>query len=236
MRKTVLLVLALAVAVATAAQPRDWAGFRRYAQQNESLRGQKIDVVFMGNSITENWIGADPEFFARNGFVDRGIGGQTSSEMLVRFRQDVLDLKPRAVVLMAGINDIAGNNGPIELENTFGNIASMCELARCHGIRVVLCSVLPCERLGWRPEVEPAPLVRRLNAMLEKYAADEKIVYVDYYAACDNGRGGLDERFSSDGCHPTLYGYTILEPLVVDGIRRALRGKRDYYVTSTPNE
>ena len=144
MKKIVLLSLSVFAAFSLSAQqPRDWAQYGRYERQNAALAGEPVEVVFMGNSITDNWIGADPDFFARNGFVDRGISGQTTAEMLARFRRDVIDLNPKAVVILAGINDIAQNNGAIKLENVFGNIVSMCELAKFNGIRVVLCSVLP---------------------------------------------------------------------------------------------
>ena len=172
----------------------------------------------------------------RNGFVDRGISGQTTAEMLARFRRDVIDLNPKAVVILAGINDIAQNNGAIKLENVFGNIVSMCELAKFNGIRVVLCSVLPCDRFSWRPEIKPAAAVAELNTMLKRYAAEHKIPYVDYHAALDNGSGGLDARISRDGCHPTLYGYTLMEPMVVEGINKALRTKQARYTTPIPNE
>ena len=160
MKKIVLLSLSVFAAFSLSAQqPRDWAQYGRYERQNAALAGEPVEVVFMGNSITDNWIGADPDFFARNGFVDRGISGQTTAEMLARFRRDVIDLNPKAVVILAGINDIAQNNGAIKLENVFGNIVSMCELAKFNGIRVVLCSVLPCDRFSWRPEIKPAAAV-----------------------------------------------------------------------------
>ena len=130
---------------------RDWAGLRAYAQVNKTLGDVRPDVVFMGNSITEGWFNQHPEFFQKNNFLGRGIGGQTSSEMLVRFRQDVIELHPQCVAIMAGTNDIAMNNGYIALENTYQNIVSMCELARFNGIKVLLCSVTPCVRYNWRP-------------------------------------------------------------------------------------
>ena len=176
MKKIVLLSLSVFAAFSLSAQqPRDWAQYGRYERQNAALAGEPVEVVFMGNSITDNWIGADPDFFARNGFVDRGISGQTTAEMLARFRRDVIDLNPKAVVILAGINDIAQNNGAIKLENVFGNIVSMCELAKFNGIRVVLCSVLPCDRFSWRPEIKPAAAVAELNTMLRQYAAEHKI-------------------------------------------------------------
>ncbi len=181
MKKIVLLSLALfSVAALRADGPVDWAQYGRYELQNAVL-DRPVEVVFMGNSITDSWIRVDPDFFERNGFLDRGISGQTTVHMLARFRSDVIDLKPQVVVILAGINDIARNNGPIELENVFGNIVSMCDLARYNGIKVVLCSLLPCDRFSWRPEMEPADEVRRLNTMLERYAAEQKIPYVDYH-------------------------------------------------------
>jgi len=144
---------------------RDWAGLRAYAQVNKTLGDVRPDVVFMGNSITEGWFNQHPEFFQKNNFLGRGIGGQTSSEMLVRFRQDVIELHPQCVAIMAGTNDIAMNNGYIALENTYQNIVSMCELARFNGIKVLLCSVTPCVRYNWRPQVEPGKIIPKLNAM-----------------------------------------------------------------------
>ena len=236
MKKIVLfIVLSALFAGARAGEPRDWAQYGRYAAQNAAVESP-VEAVFMGNSITDNWAAHDPEFFVRNGFVGRGISGQTSIEMLARFRRDVIDLHPKAVVILAGINDIEQNLGPIALENTFGNIESMCELARCHGIRVVLCSVLPCDRLSWRPDIAPAAEVVRLNDMLKRYAERNRIVFVDYHAAFDNGKGGLDARFSHDGCHPTFYGYTLMEPLVTEGINKALRTRKRRYVTPVPQE
>lgn len=235
MKKILLLSLALLCAAALPAQENgDWAQYGRYERQNAERAGSPAEVVFMGNSITDNWASMDPEFFSRNNFVGRGISGQTTLEMLARFRRDVIELAPRAVVILAGINDIAQNQGPISLENTFGNIVSMCELAEHNGIRVVICSVLPCDRLSWRPEIAPAEKVRALNALLREYAARQGFVYVDYHSAFDNGRGGLDGRFSEDGCHPTLYGYTLMEPIVVKGINKALRTRKARYTTPTP--
>ena len=236
MKKIVLLSLALfSVAALRADGPVDWAQYGRYELQNAVL-DRPVEVVFMGNSITDSWIRVDPDFFEQNGFLDRGISGQTTVQMLARFRSDVIELKPQVVVILAGINDIARNNGPIELENVFGNIVSMCELAKFNGIRVVLCSVLPCDRFSWRPEIKPAAAVAELNTMLRQYAAEHKIPYVDYHAALDNGSGGLDARISRDGCHPTLYGYTLMEPMVVEGINKALRTKQARYTTPIPNE
>lgn len=152
---------------------RDWAGLRAFAQVNRNLTVEP-EVVFMGNSITEGWFNYHPDFFKKNNFACRGIGGQTSSEMLVRFRQDVIELHPRVVAILAGTNDIAMNNGYIALENTFQNIVSMCELAKFNGIKVLLCSVTPAAYFNWRPQVEPAKIIPKLNKMLREYAERPK--------------------------------------------------------------
>ena len=204
-----------------AADNRDWAQFNRYAEANAALNSNP-DVVFMGNSITDFWPGKSPEFWADNaGFVGRGISGQTTCEMLVRFRQDVINLHPRIVVILAGINDIAQNNGKITLINVLGNLKSMTELARAHGIKVALCSVVPCSRFPWRPEIKPAMLVKHLNGMIEQYVAglaSDEVVYVDYYTPMANAEGGLDADLADDGCHPTPKGYAIMERVVLEAL------------------
>ena len=204
-----------------AADNRDWAQFNRYAEANAALNSNP-DVVFMGNSITDFWPGKSPEFWADNaGFVGRGISGQTTCEMLVRFRQDVINLHPRVVVILAGINDIARNNGKISLVNVLGNLKSMTELARAHGIKVALCSVVPCSRFPWRPEIKPAMLVKHLNGMIEQYVAglaSDEVVYVDYYTHMANAEGGLDADLADDGCHPTPKGYAIMERVVLEAL------------------
>ena len=218
--KKILCTAIISIISACAFAAGDWANFGRYRQQNEEIAGQKINAVFMGNSITDNWARMDPGFFSDHGFVGRGISGQTTSEMLVRFRRDVLDLKPEAVAILAGINDIAQNNGEISLENTFGNIVSMCELAKAHKIKVILCSVLPCDRLSRRPSIQPAEKVRRLNAMLKEYAEENRILFVDYWTAMANGNGGLDKVISKDGCHPTIEGYRIMEDIFLETAKK----------------
>lgn len=204
-----------------AADNRDWAQFNRYAEANAALNSNP-DVVFMGNSITDFWPAKSPEFWADNaGFVGRGISGQTTCEMLVRFRQDVINLHPRVVVILAGINDIARNNGKISLVNVLGNLKSMTELARAHGIKVALCSVVPCSRFPWRPEIKPAMLVKHLNGMIAQYVAglaSDEVVYVDYYTPMANAEGGLDADLADDGCHPTPKGYAIMERVVLEAL------------------
>ena len=195
----------------------DWAQFGRYAEANKQVQ-VPANVVFMGNSITDGWWPADSTFFIQHNFVDRGISGQTTSEMLVRFRQDVIDLHPNTVVILAGINDIAHNNGVISLEHVFGNLVSMAELAKVNGIRVIFCSVLPAYDFPWRRGLEPADKVIRLNQMIKAYADKQGLTYVDYHSAMKDERNGLPERLSKDGVHPTLEGYKIMENLVLKAI------------------
>lgn len=191
----------------------DWAQFSRYREANSRLTSAPA-VVFMGNSITDGWARMHPVFFSSRNMAGRGISGQTTSQMLVRFRADVIELKPKAVVILAGINDIARNNGVISLENIAWNIMSMCEIARAAGIKPVLCSLLPASRFSWAPELAPAADVRRLNGMLRAYAAENGIDYVDYYSAMADAVGGLDARFTYDGVHPTEAGYELMEKIV----------------------
>jgi lysophospholipase L1-like esterase len=177
-------------------------------------------VVFMGDSITEGW--KIEESFPGKPYVNRGISGQTTPQMLVRFRQDAIALKPSAVVILAGINDIAGNTGPETLEQIEDNLASMADLAAANRIRVVLCSVTPAFDFSWSPGKTPAPKVAALNEWIKGYAAEKGYVYVDYYSAMKDDRGGLPATLSKDGVHPLPAGYAIMTPLVEAGIEKAL--------------
>lgn len=213
MKKTAIL-LALALPLLAAGQQRDWADYGRYAEANAALTTAPA-VVFMGNSITDGWDNAHPEFFTDNNFACRGIGGQVSSQMLCRFRADVIDLRPKAVVILAGTNDIAGNNGPIESEHIAENIVSMAELALAAGIRPILCSVLPSAQYPWRPEVESVPeKIRALNDRLRQYAAERGLTWVDYYSAMDAGDGSMRSEYTRDGVHPTPEGYAVMEAVI----------------------
>lgn len=206
----------------------DWANLARYAGENkvlQPLNPSEKRVVFMGNSITEGWKNADSAFFAGRPYYDRGISGQTTPQMLIRFRPDVVNLKPAAVVILAGINDIAGNTGPMTLEQTFGNIVSMAELAKAANIKVILCSVLPAFDFPWRPGLQPAQKVVALNNMLKTYALEQRFVYVDYFSPMADERNGLKGELTNDGVHPTLAGYKVMEPLVEKGIAKALSAK-----------
>lgn len=200
---------------------QDWADLNRYREADRILVSDAPvsgRVVFMGNSITENWYKFHPEFFTENGFVARGISGQTTPQMLVRFRQDVVNIGAETVVILAGTNDIAGNTGYASLDMIMDNIKSMCEIAESNGIKVILCSVLPAYRYSWNREVEPSRLIPQLNFMIKAYAQKKGIEYVDFFSAmADNTPGnenGLPGRLSKDGVHPNLEGYRIMEELI----------------------
>ena len=199
---------------------RDFGQLCRYAAANAALK-QPTRVVFAGDSITDNWIGADPGFFTR-GIVDRGISGQTTPQLLVRFRRDVIELHPQAVHLMIGTNDIAGNTGAATIETVEGNIASMAELARAHGIKVILASVPPATAFPWAKDKRPAPQIATLNRWIAAYAAREGFTYVDYHAVLATQAGGMKPGLASDGVHPTPAGYAVMRPLAEAAIRRAL--------------
>lgn len=197
----------------------DWANFGRYDEQNKAVKTPP-KVVFMGNSITEGWWNTDSLFFKNNEFVARGISGQVTSQMLVRFRKDVIDLQPKAVVILAGTNDIAENNGYISLENTKGNIVSMIELAKLHNIDVILCSVLPAYDFSWHKGLEPAGKIIELNKMLKAYADRNQVTYVDYHSKMADERNGLPAKYSNDGVHPTLEGYKVMEGIILPVLKR----------------
>ena len=203
----------------------DWANFPKYEKENARVRklpASERKVVFMGNSITEGWVRTDSAFFAQNVFIGRGSSGQVTSQMLVRFRKDVLELNPKVVVILAGTNDIAENQGPIALENVFGNIVSMAELARYHGIKVIICSVTPASEYPWRKGKNPDVKIPELNTMLANYAKKNKIVYADYFSQMANANNGLDKELSNDGVHPTLAGYKIMEKVILPQINTLL--------------
>lgn len=179
-------------------------------------------VVFLGDSITEGWNLA--QFFPGKPYVNRGISGQTTAQILLRFRQDVIGLHPQAVVILAGTNDLAGNAGPESLSEIEGNLASMVQLGRANGIAVVLCSVLPTVRYWWHPQVpDPAPRIAALNRWLQAYAARHHAVYVNYYQAMKDAAGGLRPGLSIDGVHPSAAGYAVMTRLIRVGIRAALK-------------
>ena len=210
------------------AQKHDqFANFKRYDQANKELPAptkKEKRVVFMGNSITEGWVKIHPEFFKENGYIGRGISGQTSYQFLLRFRNDVINLKPKLVIINAGTNDVAENSGPFDIENTFGNIASMAEMAKANKIKVILTSVLPAAGFRWNKKITDAPdRIEALNAKIEAYAKANKIPYVDYYQPMVSGaERALNPDYSKDGVHPTLDGYLVMEALIKPIIDKAL--------------
>ena len=209
-----LTMVMLLVTTSAFAQPKDWAKFDRYAAANETVTASP-KAVFMGDSITDNWAKMDGSFFSDNNFVGRGISGQVTSQMLVRFRKDVIDLNPEYVVILAGTNDIALNNGLITLENILGNIISMCELAEFHDIKPILCSVLPAAQYRWRKELQPAGDIIKLNQMIKAYAESANIPYVDYHSVLTDENGGLPLQHAADGVHPNIECYKLMEELIL---------------------
>lgn len=204
---------------------QDWASMNRFQSENNDIRNSHDKanlIVFMGNSITEGWLMQHPEFFKAKPYINRGISGQTTPQMLVRFRQDVIDLEPAAVVILAGINDIAQNTGPISVEMIFGNIKSMVALAEVNHIKVVLCSVLPANYFSWRPEIQPTEKIMELNKLLKAYALTNSIVYVDYFSAMVDASNGLKEELGLDTVHPNKNGYLIMEPLLEEALKKVL--------------
>ena len=226
-RLTVVTLIFILVCNYTFSQ--DWPGLNRYKAENGKLsapaQGEKR-VVFMGNSITDEWIKISPDFFKGKSYIDRGIGGQTTPQMLVRFRADVIKLQPKVVVILAGTNDIAGNTGPSTLEMIEDNLTSMTELAKANHIKIILCSVLPANKYPWKPEVKPADSIIALNGWIKAYAAAKKFLYVDYYSSMVDEKKGLKTELSKDGVHPTIEGYKIMEGLVEEGIKKVLKQKK----------
>jgi lysophospholipase L1-like esterase len=225
-RILIFVLIFMAVQTAQAQQNDDWPNLKKYREANAKLSAPAANeqrVVFMGNSITEGWINQRPEFFNGRPYINRGIGGQTTPQMLIRFRADVVALKPEVVVLLCGINDIAGNTGPSTLEMIEDNIASMTEIALANNIKVVLSSVLPAYDFPWRPNMEPAPKVMALNKWIKAYAAQKKVVYLDYFSAMVDERNGMKSIYHTDEVHPNKAGYAVMEPLVEQAIKKALK-------------
>ena len=200
---------------------QDWFGFNRFKADNEQIKasGNYPKVVFMGNSITENWAYYHPNFFSDNNFCGRGISGQTSSQMLVRFTADVVELHPKAVVIMAGTNDVAHNDYYVEPEKVVENIIAMCNLAKANGIVPIISSIPPCSEFPWRKEIlNPGQTIVNINKSLKEYADKNGIVYVDYHAALADENLGLPKTLSGDGCHPNPDTYFTMEEMVLKAI------------------
>jgi lysophospholipase L1-like esterase len=205
---------------------QDWASLSKFAQANKDLQPLNPNekrIVFLGNSITEGWINMLPGFFRGRPYINRGIGGQTTPQMLVRFRQDVINLKPAVVVILAGTNDIAGNTGPTTIDIIFENIVSMAELAAVHHIQVVISSVLPVYDYPWNPGLQPANKIIALNKKLKEWCWQHQVVYLDYFSSMVDERNGMKANLTNDGVHPTVEGYKIMEPLVEKAISEALK-------------
>ncbi len=229
MKKILLSALAALLGSASViAQPaQDWTNFQRYQKANETVKTLPQDqrkVVFMGNSITENWASRHGQFFKDNGYIGRGISGQTTYQMVLRFYEDVVNLQPKAVVINGGTNDIALNNHPYVEDRTFQNITIMAMIAKENGIKVILSSVTPCDHYVWRPEVtDVVGKIKSLNARIKAYAKKNKFEYVDYFSAMADANGVMKQGISDEGCHPNVAGYEIMEPLVQAAIKKVVK-------------
>lgn len=204
---------------------QDWPNMKKYRSQNEKILKKEFrpTAIFMGNSITEGWVNANPDFFETNNYIGRGIGGQTSPQMLLRFTPDVIDLKPQVVVILAGTNDIAGNTGRASTKMITDNIKAMAQLATANKIEVVLSSILPVYDYPWRKGLNPIETIAEVNAWLKNYAQENGHVYLDLFSAMANEQKGLGKEYSEDGVHPNKNGYSIMEPLVKEAIEKALQ-------------
>ena len=204
---------------------QDWFGFNRYQADNERIiaSGDYPEVVFMGNSITDNWAYFHPDFFNSHNFCGRGIGGQTSAQMLVRFTADVIALHPKAVVIMAGTNDVAHNDYWVTPEKVVENIVAMCNIAKANGIVPIISSIPPCSEFPWRKEINnPGQTIVNINEALKAYAKANDIVYIDYHSAFADEQLGFPKALSDDGCHPNPDTYFTMEELAIEAIMVAL--------------
>ena len=224
MKKTFILIIFATMSFFGYSQ--DWFGFNRYKADNERIiaSGNSPEVVFMGNSITDNWAYFHPDFFSSHNFCGRGIGGQTSAQMLVRFNDDVIDLHPKAVVIMAGTNDVAHNEYWVSPERVVDNIVAMCNQAQANGIVPIISSIPPCSEFPWRKEIKnPGQTIVDINMSLKAYADANGIVYLDYHSALTDENLGLPKTLSDDGCHPLPDTYFTMEEMVLEAISNALK-------------
>ncbi|MBQ9077697.1 MAG: acylhydrolase [Muribaculaceae bacterium] len=225
MKKMILLAVAVLSLMSLSAQTKDdWAQLGRYTYENARIE-KAPDAVFMGNSVIDCWADTVPQFFVENNYAGRGISGQVSSQMLVRFRQDVIGLKPKAVVILCGINDIAENDGYMPNEGIMNNIKSMCELAEVHNITPVLCSILPCDHFHWlkNQNIYPAGRVLQMNELISAYAREKGYEYVDFHTPMTNRKGGMRAEYTYDSGHPNSTGYAVMMPLVKLAIEKSLK-------------
>jgi lysophospholipase L1-like esterase len=208
---------------------QDWPNLEKYKSANAELPAPSKEenrVVFMGNSITEGWSNANPDFFKNNPYINRGISGQTTPQMLLRFRQDVIDIDANIVVVLAGTNDIAGNTGPMTLDQIRDNILSMVELAKANNISPIVCSVLPAYDYPWRPGLHPNIKIPKLNTLLKNMANEQEVMYLDYFSAMADDRNGLPKALTTDEVHLTKAGYAEMEKLVKDAIAQVIKNEK----------
>lgn len=218
-------LLFLAIFIINNIQAQDWANLNRYKIDNEKIKIQKSNddtIIFFGDSITEGWYKSDSSFFDGRNYINRGISGQTTPQMLIRFQQDVVKLNPKIVVILAGTNDIAGNTGPTSLEMIMDNLISMSQLAQSNNIIPILCSVLPVIDYPWKQGLNPAAKIDSLNMMIKYFAQENEIIYLDYYSSMVNENSGLKSEYTFDGVHPNKKGYNIMKPLAEKSINNAL--------------
>ena len=230
--KPYLIIILLSLPFTQKINSQDWNTFAntsRYDKANLELKlhtKANNRVVFMGNSITEGWVQMRPEFFNDRDYINRGIGGQTTPQMLLRFREDVINLNPSVVIILAGTNDIAGNSGYISLESIIDNIKSMAEIANANGIKVIISSILPAIDYPWRPGLNPASKIIIINKALKAFSEENNFIYLDYYAAMVDDKGGLkvpEYTTANDLVHPNKKGYLVMEKLAEIAINKALR-------------
>ncbi|SVA52497.1 uncharacterized protein METZ01_LOCUS105351 [marine metagenome] len=203
----------------------DWAQLDYYKKLNSEIdlpSKNENRIVFMGNSITEGWGQLYPEYFSKKSFINRGISGQTTPQMLIRFRPDVIDLKPVIVIILAGINDIAGNTGPSTVKMICDNIISMAELAKINGIKVILSSVLPAGGYPWEPGIDPSKTIIAVNKIINDYSKNNNMLYLDYYSSLVYDNDSLNPDYTYDGVHPNKSGYKIMSKLADSVIAKAL--------------
>ena len=220
-----VIVFQFTMTVAQDPNPMDWPNFKQFEELNTKLpkmKKNKNRVVFMGNSITIGWLQTNPNFFKDKNYVNRGISGQTTPQMLVRFRADVVDINADVVVILAGTNDIAGNTGPVTLKMIANNLKSMTEIAQANGIKVILCSVLPAYDYPWSPGKKPNIKIPKLNSMIKDFAKESGAFYLDYFKALNDGNNGIVKEYSNDGVHLTAKGYQVLEPMLEKALDKVL--------------
>ncbi|MBK3519152.1 SGNH/GDSL hydrolase family protein [Carboxylicivirga marina] len=224
--RRIFLVIGLGLITWNCTYAQDWANLNKYKVANDMIGiadAKQQRVVFMGNSITEGWTNHYPEFFKNTSYINRGISGQTTPQMLLRFRSDVINLRPALVVILAGTNDIAGNTGPTTLEEIANNIFSMVELAAYHDIKVIISSVLPARNYPWSSGCNPDVKIPELNRMLKQYAKKNRITYLDYFEAMVDDNKGLITDLTYDGVHPNTQGYQLMSDMVNRAIKKALK-------------